>query len=333
MDDETFPPTVASTLTLFFWQVSQRDQALHSDRTQSTGWASACWPAARACRTEGSSSSLAAVLPTALWWGDDDDEDGIKTMNTQWVVCSIELLVVRRDLTWVERHCSLSHQHPAIFYTCFLRHSRMQGSACNYDLKKSNKHKKTALLPQQQEVQRQVQQAAVHTVHNHSCPHAGEHASAVLGLTGDNSVTRLSSLCKQRLINTRQDMDSALPLRPGAEYATPQSTAGTYCVLFSCLLSCWYDTQLLFIMKDIYIWRQGKQFIYLFTLRSHPSGAAERPCDDVNSRKFADRLVFVCTDVNHVCVLPTFELCLPSFGTSQGDTIGWITWISGTISK
>lgn len=112
-----------------------------------------------------------------------------------------------------------------------------------------------------------------------------------------------------------------------------RATAGTYCVLFACLLSCWYDTQLLFIMKDIYIWRQGKQFIYLFTLRSHPSGAAERPCDDVNSRKFADRLVFVCTDVTHVCVLPTFKLCLPSFGTSQGDTIGWITWISGTISK
>lgn len=113
----------------------------------------------------------------------------------------------------------------------------MQGSACNYDLKKSNKHKKTALLPQQQEIQRQVQQAAVHTVRTHSCPHAGEHASAVLGLTGDNSVTRLSSLCKQRLINTRQDMDSALPLRPGAEYATaaePQHGLTVFCLLVCC---------------------------------------------------------------------------------------------------
>lgn len=69
------PLTVASALTLFFWQVSQRDQAVHSDRTQSTGCTSTCWPAARACRTEGSSSSLAAVLPAALWKGDDYDDD------------------------------------------------------------------------------------------------------------------------------------------------------------------------------------------------------------------------------------------------------------------
>lgn len=61
--------------------------------------------------------------------------------------------------------------------------------------------------------------------------------------------------------------------------------------------------------------------------RCHLSQAAERPCDDVTSSKIADRLVFVCTDVTHVCVLATFKLCLPSFGTSQGDTIGWISGI------
>lgn len=184
-------------------------------------------------------------------------------MNTQWVVCSIELLVVRRDLTWVELHCPLSHQHPAIFYTCFLQHSRMQGSACNYDLKKSNKHKKTALLPQQQEVQRQVQQAAVHTARTHSCPHAGEHASAVLGLTGDNSVTRLSSLCKQRLINTRQDMDSALPLRPGAEYATPQSHSRDL-LCFVCLFAVmliWYAAS---VYNERHLYLKAREAIYLF---------------------------------------------------------------------
>lgn len=101
--------------------------------------------------------------------------------------------------------------------------------------KRSNEDKITAVLPQQQEVQRKMQQASVHTECTHSCPHAGEHASGVLGLTGDHCVTQLSSLCKQRMVNTRQDVDSTLPTSPGAEYATLQSHSRAFlCVLFVC---------------------------------------------------------------------------------------------------
>lgn len=57
-------------LTLFFWQVSQRDHALHSDKTQSTGCTTTCSPTDRAWRT-GGSSLLAVVMPTLLWHADE----------------------------------------------------------------------------------------------------------------------------------------------------------------------------------------------------------------------------------------------------------------------
>lgn len=57
-------------LTLFFWQVSQRDHVLHSDKTQSTGWTTTRSPADRASRTLGS-SLLAAVMITLLWHVDE----------------------------------------------------------------------------------------------------------------------------------------------------------------------------------------------------------------------------------------------------------------------
>lgn len=105
-------------------------------------------------------------------------------------------------------------------------------------------------------------------------------------------------------------------------------------VCFVCLFAVmliWYAAS---VYNERHLFLKARVgFFFFFFKKSSVWRAAERPCDDVNSRKFADRLVFVCTDVTHVCVLPTFKLCLPSFGTSQGDTIGWITWISGTISK
>lgn len=112
-----------------------------------------------------------------------------------------------------QRHCvALSHQHMT---------------------KRSDKHRITVVLPQQQqEVERKVQQASKRT---HSCPHVGEHASGVSGLTGDHCATQLSSLCKQRMVNTRQGMDSTLPMSPGAEYAKLQSRSrALLCVLFVC---------------------------------------------------------------------------------------------------
>ena len=68
-----YHPSGVIILTLFFWQVSQRDHALQSDKTQSTGWTTTRPPTERASRTPGS-SLLAAVMATSLW-----HEDQIKT--------------------------------------------------------------------------------------------------------------------------------------------------------------------------------------------------------------------------------------------------------------
>ena len=67
-------------LTLFFWQVSQRDHALHSDKTQSTGWTNTWSPTDRASRAPGF-SSLAAVTATLLWHVDEN--------QSKWTVTDI----------------------------------------------------------------------------------------------------------------------------------------------------------------------------------------------------------------------------------------------------
>lgn len=82
-------------LTLFFWQVSQRDHALHSDKTQSTGWTTTRPPAERASRTPGS-SLLAAVMATSLWHEDQKSKqkDTFSTVEAKGLFFSLRTILV-----------------------------------------------------------------------------------------------------------------------------------------------------------------------------------------------------------------------------------------------
>lgn len=74
-------------LTLFFWQMSQRDHAVHCDKTQSTGWTTTCPPTDRAWRP-GGSSLLAVVALTLLRHA---DKGQIKTDMNRYSSCFLLL--------------------------------------------------------------------------------------------------------------------------------------------------------------------------------------------------------------------------------------------------
>lgn len=239
-----------STLTLFFWQVSQRDHALHSDKTQSTGWTTTCPPTARAWRTEGSSSPAAAML-TLLWQGDDEAE-----MNTNrhrgviqlWQTegCCYLLIEIWNTLHLkpLEKSIFLSSGVVMMYLKALLRHVLSQITS-----KLVKIHQNLVLsrwikvLPQQQWAQRKVQQAELHAECTHSYPPRSKHG----GLCVMSDCEQLDDTAR---LSMQTVPDQYLPgyeltQRYGAEYTTLQSTR-----------SHRSDTELPFVMKlfVIYCW-------------------------------------------------------------------------------